>query len=80
MRHFAIQMHYIGDNGSALIFVCLMYGTVIGSTLNQQHVRLYFCVCVIWRCYWHSVQYGRNLTLIMHVLSEYTAMAMMVLR
>ena len=43
---------YNGDDDSALIFVCLMYGTVIGLALNQQRVRFYCCVCaLIWRCY-----------------------------
>ena len=58
--HFAVQMHYNVDDDSALIFVCLMCGTVIGLALNQQRVRFYYCcVCaLIWRCYWHSMQYG----------------------
>ena len=59
MRHFAVQMYYNGDDDSALIFVCLMYGTVIGLALNQQRVRFYCCVCaLIWRCYSHWMQYG----------------------
>ena len=49
--HFAVHMHY-----SALIFLSLVYGTAIMLALNQQRVR---CVCtLIWRCYWHSMQYG----------------------
>ena len=43
----------------ALKFVYLMYGTVIWLALNHQRVRFYCCVCaLIWRCYWHSTQYG----------------------
>ena len=59
MRHFAVQMHYDGNDDSLLIFVYLMYDTVIGLALNQQRVRFYCCVCaLIWRCYWHWMQYG----------------------
>ena len=48
-------MHYNGDDDSALIFVGLMYGTVIGLALKQQYVRFYCCVC---GGYWHSMHCG----------------------
>ena len=36
-----------------------MYGTAIVLALNHQRVRFYCCICaLIWRCYWHSMQYG----------------------
>ena len=42
-----IYTHYNGNDGSALIFVCSMYGTTgVVLTLNQQLVRLYCCVCL----------------------------------
>ena len=59
MRHFAVQMHDNDDDDSALTFVCLMYGTVIGLALHQQHVRFYFPArALIWQCYWNAMQYG----------------------
>ena len=40
-----IYTHYNGNGGSALIFVCSMYGTTgVVLALNQQLVRLYCCV------------------------------------
>ena len=39
-------MNYDGDVGSALIFVCLMYGTGVVSALNEQRVCC-IAVCVL---------------------------------
>ena len=40
-----IYTHYNGNDGSALIFLCWMYGTtVVVLALKQQLVRLYCCV------------------------------------
>ena len=41
MRYFAFQMHYNGDDGSSLIFVCWTGGVL---TLNEQAVSLFCCV------------------------------------
>ena len=42
-----IYTHYNGNDGSALIFVCWMYGTTgVVLALNQQYVSLYCCVCL----------------------------------
>ena len=52
MRHFAIQMHNNGNDGSALIFVRGMHGTGVAFAVHEQRVCLYCCVCdCIWRCY-----------------------------
>ena len=43
-----IYTHYNGHDGSALIFICWMYGTTnVVLTLNQQFVRLYCCALEI---------------------------------
>ena len=46
MRHFAVQMHYNGDDGSTLIFVCWMYGTGVALAVHEQRVRLHCFVRV----------------------------------
>ena len=42
-------MNYDGDVGSALIFVCLMYGTGVVSALDEQRVC---CIAVCVRLHW----------------------------
>ena len=37
---------YNGDDGSALIFVCWIYGTDIALAVHKQRVRFHMCVCV----------------------------------
>ena len=46
MCRFAVQMHYNGDDDSALIFVCWMYGTGVALAVHKQRVRLHCFVRV----------------------------------
>ena len=64
MWYFAAQIHYNGNDGSALIFVCWMYGTGAVLALNQQRVRLYCCVCLnLKMLVMFDIVWGRNTTL-----------------
>ena len=81
MRHFAVQMHYNGDDGSALIFVCWMYGTGVALAVHEQRVRLYCFVCVIafeGVINWCLTQY--EVVILPILLSKCTTMTMMTLR
>ena len=63
MCHFAVQMHYNGDDGSSLIFVRWTGGVL---ALDEQAVRLHCCVrlklnvSLVFNAVW-----GHNFTLIM---------------
>ena len=58
----AVQIRYNGNGGSALIFVCWMYGTCVVLSLDEQRVRL---CCLNWAALWvlDSVWGRNNLTI-----------------
>ena len=59
MHHFAVQIHYNGDDVSALIFVCCIYGTVLRwPCTNRPYVCIASCALELkWRVYWRSMQF-----------------------